>query len=206
MPKTVADVLALVPQVQMVDFRFTDLPGVWQHFTVPAHKLDASLFEEGIGFDGSSIRGFKEIHESDMLLMLDPTTAFIDPIYQVPTLVIICDVYEPITYEPYSRDPRYIARRAETYLKQTGIADASYFGPEAEFFIFSDVRYGSETNCGLLPHRQRRGVVEQRPRPGQQLWRADSAQAGLFPDAPHRHLAGRTQQDRVGYRSRRHPG
>ena len=117
----------------MVDLRFTDLPGIWQHFTIPARQLTAELFEE-IGFDGSSIRGFKEIHESDMLLMLDPETAFLDPIFEVPTLSIICDVYDPMTREPYSRDPRYIAKKAEPYLLQTGIADCSYWGPEAEFF------------------------------------------------------------------------
>lgn len=149
MAKTVADVLEMLSKVQMVDLRFIDLPGVWQHFTIPAHALDEEMFEEGIGFDGSSIRGFKEIHESDMLLMLDPTTAFIDPIYQVPTLALICDVYEPVTREPYSRDPRYIARRAENYLKQTGLADISYWGPEAEFFLFNDVRYGTSTNSGF---------------------------------------------------------
>ncbi len=146
MPQTVQDVLALVPQVKMVDFRFTDLPGVWQHFSVPARELNEEMFEDGVGFDGSSIRGFKEIHESDMLLMLDPTTAFVDPIYEIPTLAIICDVFDPVTREPYSRDPRYIAQRAEAYLKQTGIADASYWGPEAEFFLFSSVRYGGGTN------------------------------------------------------------
>jgi glutamine synthetase len=149
MPKTVADVLALKSQVQMVDFRFTDLPGVWQHFSVPVKELTAETFEDGVGFDGSSIRGFKEIHESDMLLMLDPDTAFVDPIYEVPTLAIICDVYDPITREPYSRDPRFIAQRAEAYLKQTGIGDISYWGPEAEFFMFNDVRYGSDTNSGF---------------------------------------------------------
>ncbi len=144
--KTVADVLKMGKEVQMVDLRFTDLPGIWQHFTIPARELTAELFEEGIGFDGSSIRGFKEIHESDMLLMLDPTTAFLDPVFQVPTLSIICDVYDPVTRQPYSRDPRYIARKAEVYLKQTGLADTSYWGPEAEFFIFNDVRYGTSTN------------------------------------------------------------
>ncbi len=146
MPKTVADVLAMAAKVQMVDLRFTDLPGVWQHFTIPAHNLNEETFENGVPFDGSSIRGFKEIHESDMILVLDPTTAFVDPIYQVPTLAIIGDVYDPITREPYSRDPRFIAHRAETYLQQTGIGDKVFFGPEAEFFIFGDVRYGSSTN------------------------------------------------------------
>jgi glutamine synthetase len=146
MPQTVADVLAMTPKVKMVDFRFTDMPGVWQHFTIPARDLTEETFEDGVGFDGSSIRGFKEIHESDMLLMLDPATAFIDPIYEIPTMAIICDVFDPITREPYSRDPRFIARRAEEYLKQTGIADTSYWGPEAEFFLFSDVRYGTGMN------------------------------------------------------------
>ncbi|MHB0856887.1 MAG: type I glutamate--ammonia ligase [Anaerolineae bacterium] len=149
MAKTVADVLEMGKTVQMVDLRFTDLPGIWQHFTLPVRQLNEELFEEGIGFDGSSIRGFKEIHESDMLLMLDPTTAFIDPIFEVPTLVIMCDVYDPITRQPYSRDPRYIARKAEAYLQQTGIAECSFWGPEAEFFVFNDVRYGANTNSAF---------------------------------------------------------
>jgi glutamine synthetase len=133
----------------MVDLRFTDLFGIWQHFSIPARELTPGLFEEGIGFDGSSIRGFQEIHESDMLLMLDPETAFVDPFLEIPTLAIICDVYDPITRQPYTRDPRYVARKAEVYLKQTGIADISYWGPEAEFFVFGDVRYGGGTNSSF---------------------------------------------------------
>jgi glutamine synthetase len=104
------------------------------------------LFEEGIPFDGSSIRGFQEIHESDMLLFLDAETAFIDPVADIPTLVISCNVADPITKQPYSRDPRYVAKKAEAYLKQTGIGDQAFFGPEAEFFIFDNIRYGSSTN------------------------------------------------------------
>jgi glutamine synthetase len=146
MSKTVADVLKMGKGVQMVDLRFTDMPGTWQHFSIPARELAEELFEEGIGFDGSSIRGFQEIHESDMLLMLDPETAFVDPVLEVPTLAIICDVYDPVTRQPYTRDPRFVARKAEAYLKQTGIADESYWGPEAEFFMFDSVRYGSNTN------------------------------------------------------------
>ena len=146
MTKTVADVLELGKQVDMVDMRFTDLPGQWQHFTIPVRLLTESLFEDGIGFDGSSIRGFQEIHESDMLLLLDPTTAFLDQVLEVPTLVIFCDVYDPVTRQPYSRDPRFVARKAEAYLKQTGIAQTSYWGPEPEFFLFNDVRYGSGMN------------------------------------------------------------
>ena len=146
MPTTPADVLKMAADVKIIDFKFIDLPGTWQHTSIPAVKLDEDSFAEGIGFDGSSIRGFQEIHESDMLLMPDPTTAFIDPVLEVPTLSIICDVADPITRQPYSRDPRHIAHKAEAYLKQTGIADTSFWGPEAEFFIFNDVKYHQDTN------------------------------------------------------------
>jgi glutamine synthetase len=146
MEKTVKEVLDMAKNVKMVDLRFIDVPGTWQHFTIPAHRLDAEFFEEGIPFDGSSIRGFQEIHESDMLLLLAPETAFIDPVAEIPTLVISCDVHDPITRQPYSRDARYVAKKAEAYLKQTGIGDTVYFGPEAEFFIFDNVRYASSTN------------------------------------------------------------
>jgi glutamine synthetase len=146
MAKSVADVLEMGKEVQMVDLRFCDLPGTWQHFSIPVRQLNEEMFEDGIGFDGSSIRGFQEIHESDMILMLDPSSAFIDVVLEIPTLVIICDVFDPITRQPYSRDPRYVARKAEAYLKQTGLAKTSYWGPEAEFFIFNDVRYGNSIN------------------------------------------------------------
>jgi glutamine synthetase len=146
MAKTAADVIKMGKDVKLVDVRFIDLPGTWQHFTIPVRRLDEDLFKEGLPFDGSSIRGFQEIHESDMLLMPDPETAFIDPVADIPTLVLTCDVYDPITLQPYERDPRYVARKAEAYVKQTGIADTVFFGPEAEFFIFDNVRYGSGTN------------------------------------------------------------
>lgn len=149
MAKTGADVVKMGKDVKMVDLRFTDMPGTWQHFTIPVRQLNVELFEDGIGFDGSSIRGFKEIHESDMLLMLDPDSAFIDQVLEVPTMVIICDVYDPITRQPYNRDPRYVAKRAEAYLKQTGIASSSFWGPEAEFFLFNDVRYGGGINSSF---------------------------------------------------------
>jgi glutamine synthetase len=148
-PKTAADVVKMAREVQMVDLRFTDLPGTWQHFTIPARECTEELFAEGIGFDGSSIRGFQEIHESDMLLMLDPETAFIDQVLAVPTMVVICDVFDPVTLQPYTRDVRYVAKKAEAYLKQTGIADVSYWGPEAEFFMFSGVRYGEAINSSF---------------------------------------------------------
>ncbi len=149
MLKTVADVLKMRDEVEMVDLRFTDLLGLWHHFTMPARGLDEGLFADGIGFDGSSIRGFQEIHESDMLLIPDPDTAFKDPIFEVPTMVITCDIFDPLTLQPYSRDSRYVAKKAEAYLKQTGIADISYWGPEAEFFLFNSVRYGSDTNSSF---------------------------------------------------------
>jgi glutamine synthetase len=128
-------------RVEMVDLKFVDLPGSWQHMTLPIGALDADDFESGLGFDGSSIRGFQEIHESDMLLVPDPTTAFIDPYYTRPTLSLICSVADPVLGEPYARDPRYVAQRAERHLIQSGIADVCYFGPEAEFFIFDHIAY-----------------------------------------------------------------
>lgn len=146
MAKTAADVVKMTKEVQMVDFRFIDMPGTWQHFTIPAHVLTEETFEDGIGFDGSSIRGFQEIHESDMLLIPDATSAFIDVVFEVPTIVILCDVYDPVTRQPYNRDPRFVARKAEAYLQQTGLANISYWGPEPEFFLFNDVRYGSSIN------------------------------------------------------------
>ncbi len=135
--------------VRIIDVRFTDLLGMWQHFSVPPQALDADAFAEGLGFDGSSIRGFQEIQESDMLVVPDPTTAFLDPFTEVATLVLICNVRDPITGQTYSRDARYIAQKAEAYLKNTGIADVAYFGPEPEFFVFDDIRYGQQTNCGF---------------------------------------------------------
>ena len=135
--------------IKMVDLRFTDPFGLWHHFSISTQEVTEDLFEEGIGFDGSSIRGFQTIDESDMILIPDVTTTFIDPIFEIPTIDIICDIYDPITRQPYSRDPRYVAKKAEAYLKQTGIADAAFFGPEAEFFLFSDVRYGGGSNSGF---------------------------------------------------------
>ena len=134
--------------VQAVDVRFVDLPGLWQHFTVSAKEFSKDAFEEGLGFDGSSIRGFQEIQESDMLLVPDPATAFLDPFAAAPTAVLICDVKDPVTGEWYTRDPRRIAKKAEQYLKSSGIADKAYFGPEAEFYIFDDVRFAQGPNHG----------------------------------------------------------
>jgi len=131
---------------QSVDFKFMDFIGTWQHFTIPISAFDEDVFEEGLGFDGSSIRGWKSIHESDMILIPDPSTAVIDPFMETPTLSLICNVFDPITRQPYERDPRNIATKAEEYLKSTGIADVAYFGPEAEFFVFDDVRFDLGSN------------------------------------------------------------
>lgn len=151
MTTTPAEVIKLASDkdIKIVDFRFTDLPGTWQHFSMPIRELTEELFEEGLGFDGSSIRGFQEIQESDMILIPDATTAFVDPIFEVPTIVVTCDVFDPVTLEAYTRDPRYVAKKAEVYLNQTGIADTAYFGPEAEFFLFNDVRYGDGANTSF---------------------------------------------------------
>ena len=147
----VTDVMALIEskQIKAIDLRFVDLPGLWQHFTVSTKEFSADIFEEGIGFDGSSIRGFQQIQESDMLLFPDPASAFVDPFMATPTLVLICNVKDPVTGESYSRDPRHIAQKAEAYLRSTGIGDTAYFGPEPEFFILDDVRYGQSYNEGF---------------------------------------------------------
>ncbi|WP_336922322.1 type I glutamate--ammonia ligase [Aquipuribacter sp. SD81] len=134
--------------VEFVDVRFCDLPGIMQHFTLPAAAFDASAFEDGQMFDGSSIRGFQAIHESDMKLIPDPATAYVDPYRAAKTLVITHSIVDPFTGEPYSRDPRQVATRAEAYLKGTGIADTAFFGPEAEFYVFDDVRFETKQNTG----------------------------------------------------------
>ena len=131
---------------RMVDLKFMDYPGMWQHFTVPMAQLEESSFEEGFGFDGSSIRGWQAIHASDMLVIPDASTAVMDPFTETPTLSLICNIVDPITKEKYTRDPRNIAQKAEAYLKSTGIADTAFFGPEAEFFIFDDIRYDCAQN------------------------------------------------------------
>jgi glutamine synthetase len=148
--RTPDDVLHLISDegIDIVDVRFCDLPGLMQHFSMPAGQLTADVFDEGVGFDGSSIRGFQEIQESDMLLVPDPNTAVVDPFTQHKTLDLNCFVNDPVTGESYSRDPRYVARKAEEYLTSTGLADTCYVGPEAEFFIFDDVRFDQNEHEG----------------------------------------------------------
>jgi glutamine synthetase len=135
--------------VHLIDLKFTDLPGTWQHFAVAARELGEGLLTEGAGFDGSSIRGFQEINESDMLLVPDPATAMLDPFHEFPTLSLICDVRDPVTGGSYTRDPRNIAHKAQEHLNATGIADTAFFGPEAEFYIFEHVAYGQQANRGF---------------------------------------------------------
>jgi len=144
-PKQVVE-FAKENNCQMVDYKFLDFVGIWQHFTTPISEFGEEIFEEGIGFDGSSIRGWQPIHNSDMLIMPDPKTAKVDPFPEVPTLSLICNIIDPFTREGYTRDPRFVAQKAEAYLKSTGLADTCYFGPEPEFFIFDDVRYSSGMN------------------------------------------------------------
>ena len=150
--ETPADVIEFARKrgLMVVDYKFVDLLGRWHHFSTPIHYLKEDVFEEGLGFDGSSIRAFQEIHESDMILMPDPTTAVVDPVMGIPTLSLICNIYDPITHEPYTRDARHVARKAERYLQQSGIADVSYWGPEAEFFVFDGVRFDYRTQGGFF--------------------------------------------------------
>jgi len=147
---TVKEVLefARKNEAVMVDLKFMDYPGLWQHCTYPLSELNEGSFEDGFGFDGSSIRGWQPIHASDMLIIPDPSTAMMDPFTQYPTLSMICNIVDPITKEKYSRDPRHIAQKAEAYMQSSGIADTAYFGPEAEFFILDDVRFDQNQQAG----------------------------------------------------------
>ena len=186
MPKTPDDMrqLAKEAKAKIVDLKFTDLPGVWQHFSIPIEDLNDELFEEGIGFDGSSIRGFQSIHESDMLLVADAETACLDPVLDVPTLNLICNVQDPVTRQHYSRDPRYVAQKAETYLRTTEIAEVSYWGPELEFYIFDDVRYDQTAHCGYYFIDSNEGVWntgrQENPNLGYKLRHKE----GYFPTPP----------------------
>ncbi|MDD5482485.1 MAG: type I glutamate--ammonia ligase [Kiritimatiellae bacterium] len=144
-------------KIEAVDLRFMDFPGLWQHFSVPAREIKEDTFEKGLGFDGSSIRGWRAINESDMLVKPDPETAFIDPFFSAKTLVMICNICDPVTGEDYTRDPRNIARKTEHYLKRTGLADTAYFGPEAEFFIFDGARFDQNEHEGYYHIDSREG-------------------------------------------------
>jgi glutamine synthetase len=172
-------------RLQIVDLKFVDLPGTWQHFSIPITELEEGIFAEGIGFDGSSIRGFQHIHESDMLLVPDVRAATIDPVCSVPTLSITCDVLDPVTRMPYSRDPRYIAQKAERYLAKTGIATISYWGPEAEFFIFDNARYDQNSHSGYYFLDSDEGVWNSgRDQGTANLGHRPRHKEGYFPVAP----------------------
>ena len=173
--------------VEIVDLKFVDLPGLWQHFSISTTEFNEDLFEYGIGFDGSSIRGFQTIDESDMLLFPDPDTAMLDPFTQLPTLSLICNVRDPITGGAYSRDPRFVAQKAEKYLESTGIADTSYWGPEIEFYIFDNIRFDQSYNYGFYYIDSEEGAwntgSEQRPNLGYK----PRYKEGYFPVPPMDH-------------------
>ncbi len=185
-----SEVLQLASEhgANLVDLKFIDWPGMWNHCTYPLHELGESTFEEGLGFDGSSIRGWQSIESSDMLMVPDPSTAMIDPFCDAPTLSMICDIVDPITREPYSRDPRHIARKAINYLKLTGIADTAYFGPEAEFFIFDDVRFGTAENTAFYSVDSVEGRWNTGKEEGPNLGYKPAYKGGYFPVPPSDHL------------------
>ena len=170
--------------VKFVDVRFCDLPGVMQHFNVPASGFDEDAFTEGQMFDGSSIRGFQAINESDMLLMPDPASAFVDPCLQVPTLSLTCDIVDPVTGAPYSRDPRHVARKAETYLVKSGVATTAYFGPEAEFYIFNSVRFDQNAHEGYYHIDSEEGVWNSGRNGTPNLGHRPRHKEGYFPVPP----------------------
>jgi glutamine synthetase len=184
---SVADVMKMMKdnEVKFVDFRFTDTKGKEQHVSVPARTVDASLFEEGKMFDGSSIAGWKGIQESDMILMPDASTAVMDPFMEERTLILRCDVVEPSTMQGYERDPRSIAKRAEAYLKSTGIADTAYFGPEAEFFVFDDVRWGADISGSFVKiDSEEAGWNSEKVYEGGNMGHRPSVKGGYFPVPP----------------------
>jgi glutamine synthetase type I len=183
----VADVLKMIQdnEVKFVDLRFTDTRGKEQHVSVPAHTVDAEKFEQGHAFDGSSIAGWKGIQASDMLLMLDSESARMDPFFDEPTLVITCDVIEPDTGKGYDRDPRSIAKRAEAYLKSTGIGDTAYFGPEPEFFIFDSVTWGADmAGCSVKINSEEAAWSSEEAFEGGNIGHRPGVKGGYFPVPP----------------------
>ncbi len=186
-PREVLD-LAKKNKVEIVDLKFTDLPGLWQHFSISTSEFNEELFESGIGFDGSSIRGFQSIDESDMLLFPDPASAFLDPFAQLPTLSLICNVKDPITGQNYSRDPRFVAQKAEKYLKSTGIADISYWGPELEFYILDNVRFDQSYNYAYYYIDSEEGFWNSGNAERPNLGYKPRYKEGYFPVPPMDHL------------------
>ena len=186
-PKQVVE-FAREKGVKIVDLRFIDLPGIWQHFSITTGELIEDIFQDGLGFDGSSIRGFQKIQESDMLLIPDPNATFLDPFTEVPTLDIICNVRDPITGQAYSRDPRYVAQKAEKYLQTTGIGDTIYFGPEPEFFIFDDIRFDQSVNYGFYYIDSKAGVWNSGKEENPNLGYKPRYKEGYFPVPPMDHF------------------
>jgi len=182
-PKAVLD-MAKENGVKVVDIRFMDFPGVWQHFSVPISELEESSFDDGYGFDGSSIRGWQPINASDMLVVPDPATAKMDPFFEVPTLVLIGNIVDPITRESYSRDPRNIAQKAEAYLASSGIGDTAYYGPEAEFFIFDSVRFESSRNVSYYEVDSVEGIWNTAREESPNLGYKPRHKEGYFPVPP----------------------
>jgi glutamine synthetase len=187
MAQTPQEILKMIQDnnIQIIDLKFIDMPGIWQHCSFYHDQIDESSFTDGVPFDGSSIRGWKAINESDMCMVPDPKTAWIDPFYQEPTLSLICGIKEPRTGEWYSRDPRTIANKAVEYLKTTGIGDTAFFGPEAEFFVFDDVRFDQTENKGYyyvdsVEGRWNTGREEE----GGNLGYKPGYKQGYFPVAP----------------------
>ena len=183
---TPAEVTQLIEKqgIKLIDFKFADLLGTWQHFTTTLTEYSEDLFTDGLGFDGSSIRGWRVINASDMLVIPDPDTAWVDIFNEEPTLSFICTIEDPITREPYDRDPRGVAEKVEAYLKSTGIADTAFFGPEAEFFIFDDVRYDYTANSSFHSVDSVEGIWnsgrEEFPNLGNKIRHKE----GYFPVAP----------------------
>lgn len=171
-------------RLEFIDLKFTDIPGLWQHITIPIQQLDEDLVIHGIGFDGSSIRGFQPINESDMLIKPDPETAFIDPFMADPTLSMICNVKDPLTQIPYSRDPRNVGQKAERYLSVCGIADQVFFGPEPEFYIFDDVRFEQTYNTGFYRVDSKEGFWNTARDEGPNLGYKPRYKEGYFPVPP----------------------
>ena len=188
--RSAAEVIRLARDegVEIVDLRFCDLPGLMQHFSVPLSQLTEDSFTDGFGFDGSSIRGFQEIQESDMLLFPDPNTVVLDPFRQHKTLNLNCFIGDPITGEAYSRDPRYIAQKAEAHLRTTGIADTAYFGPEAEFFIFNDVRFSQNQYSAMYAVDSIEGIWNSDRDEGPNLGYKPRYKEGYFPVPPMDHF------------------
>jgi len=170
--------------VKIVDLKFQDFPGTWQHFSIPISEVKPAIFEDGLGFDGSSIRGWQAIHASDMLVLPDSETAILDPFTMEPTVSLICDIVDPVTHERYSRDPRYIAAKAETYLRQIGVGDTAYFGPEAEFFVFDGIRFDQNAHEGYYFVESDEGIWQSGSFDDPNLGHRPRHKEGYFPVPP----------------------